>query len=123
MNARLYVTAERDMRAGGDWRAHILMAHAPDPAAAIVQDLETDAAYTSCHARVERFRELLGDGKGASKSTYHRLTKRLREQRRLTCREEPPIQLRRTRPPAPPPSWNSTPRARRRPGSRCCPAR
>ncbi len=102
LDTRWYLTADRDHRAGRDWRGIFLSAHAQDKASSVVQDLETDPAYPTREAKAEAFVELMAGGKGASRPSYFRLRRRLEGEGRLAVEAAPPIRLHRTRPPAAP---------------------
>jgi hypothetical protein len=102
LDTRWYVIADHDKRAKRDWQRIILDAHAPNKAAIIVQDLETDPAHPTREGKARRFVELMGHAKGASRATYFRLRARLEEEGRLAVDTIPPIRLRRTGPPAVP---------------------
>jgi hypothetical protein len=99
LDIRRYVIADRDKRAGRDWRQIVLNTHAQDRASCIVQDLETDPAYPTREDKARRFVELMGTSKGASRATYFRIRRRLEDEQRLVVEPVPPIQLRRRRPP------------------------
>jgi hypothetical protein len=102
LDARMYVTADRDKAAERDWRQIILAAHVPDRAATVVQDLEADAAYPTREGKVARFVEVMGAARGASRASYFRLRGRLEEEGRLAVDPVPPIPLsRRGRPGVP----------------------
>jgi hypothetical protein len=98
-DARWYVTAYHDKQAGRDWRRIILEAYSLSKASALVQDLEADPAYSSSEAKVARFQAVLQKDPGASRATYYRLRRKLKERGQLVYHAEPPIPLRRTRPP------------------------
>jgi hypothetical protein len=102
LDTRWYVIADRDKRAGRDWRQIILKTHVPSPACCLVQDLEGDPAYPTRQDRARRFTELMGAAKPNSRATYFRLVGRLEEEGRLVVETVPPILLRLTRPPGTP---------------------
>src|SRR5262249_34165241 len=76
--------------------------HAPNKAACLVQDLETDAAYPTREDKARRFVELLGEARGASRASYFRLLSFLEKQGRLAVIDVPSITLWRRRPPGVP---------------------
>jgi len=102
LDTRWYVIADRDKRAGRDWRQIVLKSHAPDRASCVVQDLEGDPAYPTREDKARRVVELLGAAKGASRASYFRLRRRLEEEQRLVVADVVPIGLRHTRPPSAP---------------------
>jgi hypothetical protein len=102
LDARWYGIADRDKRAGRDWRQIILKTHALDRASSIVQELENDPTFPSREDKARRFVEVLGNTKGASRASYFRLRRRLEEGQALVPETMSPIPLRRTRPPTTP---------------------
>jgi hypothetical protein len=111
IDIRWYVIADRDKRAGRDWRQIILRARALDRASTVVQDLEVDPNCPTREDKARRFAEIMGpvrnEGHGAAKTagsraTYFRLRKALVERGQLTYDVVPPIRLRHTTPPAVP---------------------
>lgn len=102
LEARWYVIADSDKRAGRDWRQIILKTHALNRASSIVQDLEGDPAFPTREDKARHFVELLGNAKGASRASYFRLRRLLEEGQTLVPEVVPPIPIRRTRPPTTP---------------------
>lgn len=102
LDARWYVIADHDKRAGRDWRQIILTSHTLSQAETVVQDLEVDVAYPTREDKATRFVELMANAKGASRATYFRLRKRLGEEGRLTFCAVDPLLLCNTCPPATP---------------------
>ena len=102
LDARWYVVAEKDKRAGRDWRQIILRAYSQKRAECVVQDLEGDASCPTREDKARRFEEVMGGEKGKSRPTYFRLRKRLEEQNRLVPETVPRTQLSRNRPPSVP---------------------
>jgi hypothetical protein len=102
LDARWYVIADADKRAGRDWRRIILTTRKLDRPSILVQDLETDPAYPTREDKARRFVESMANTKCASRATYFRLLHRLEVEQRLVVRPVPPIPLRRNRPPATP---------------------
>jgi hypothetical protein len=98
IDTRWYVVADRDKRAGRDWSRIALEAHALHGPAAVVQDLEGDGTCPTREGKAERFVELMGNQKGASRASYFRLLHRLKDANRLAVQAVPPIPLRRTKP-------------------------
>jgi hypothetical protein len=97
LDARWYVIADQDRRAGLDWRKIILDAHALDRASCLVQDLERDPACPTREDRARRFVEQLAGCKGASRNSYFRLRKRLEKEGKLSVTDSVgPIPLRHT---------------------------
>ena len=103
LDMRWYVKdAWQDKKANRDWRRTMLKLHAREGLACIVQDLESDPAYPEPGDRKRRFEELVGNEKGASRSSYFRIQARLRKEGLLVPEIVPPIPLRHTRPPGTP---------------------
>jgi hypothetical protein len=102
IDTRWYIIADRDKRAGRDWRRLILKAHTLDITTCLIQDLEDDPAFPMVEDKARRFVEIMGDAKKASRSSYFRLRKRLRDGGQLTYETSPSIRLRRRRPPGTP---------------------
>ena len=100
LDSRWYVIADRDKRAGRDWRQIILTTHALDRASCVIQDLEGDSACPTREDKARRFLEILGNAKGASRASYFRLRRRMEEGQCLVPQVVPTIPLRRTSPPA-----------------------
>jgi hypothetical protein len=102
IDTRWYIIADRDQRAGRDWRRLILKSHAPDMATCVVQDLEDDPAFPTREDKARRFVEIMGDAKGASRASYFRRRKRLEESGQLAVERVHSIRLRRRHPPGTP---------------------
>lgn len=100
LDIRWYFYADRDKRAGRNWQQLILTTHVPQRAICVVQDLESDPAYPTREDKSRRFIEIIGTGKGASRSTYHRTRKRLVEAECLIPQTVPSMLLRHTTPPS-----------------------
>jgi hypothetical protein len=102
LDARWYVTASADKEAGRDWERIVLETHVPDRALSLIQDLERDPAHPTREDKARRFKELMGDARGASRGSYFRMRSRLEQAGRLEVEAVAPIPLRRRRPPATP---------------------
>jgi hypothetical protein len=101
-DTRWYVIADHDKRAGRDWKSFILEGYEIDRASRIVQDLERDNNYPAREAKAARFLELMEGASGASRASYFRLRRRLKEDGRLATTGVEPIPLTRTSPPVAP---------------------
>jgi hypothetical protein len=99
IDARWYVHAEKDKRAGRNWREIVLKSHALTPACCVVQDLEQDPAFSTREAKAMRFVDCMKGSAGASRATYFRLYKKLKAANALTVAPVAPMRLRRQRPP------------------------
>jgi hypothetical protein len=102
LDARWYVIAYEDKRAGRDWRGIVLNAYALDRVACLVQDLEEDPACPTSEDKARRFAERMAGEKGASRASYFRVRKRLQKEGRLGFEVVGHVHLRRTRPPGKP---------------------
>jgi hypothetical protein len=102
LDARWYVIAAHDKRAGRDWQRILLETRVPGKAECVVQELENDPAYPTRKDKARRFVERMNDAKGASRSSYFRIRQQLELEGRLLVEGVPSIPLRRTRPPGTP---------------------
>jgi len=103
LDCRWYLHADRDKTAHRNWRKIVLDIHGLDKISTTVQDLETDPAYPTREDKARRFIELMGDEKGASRSSYFRIRERLESKNALAVEAVPPILLFRRRPNTPTP--------------------